>query len=113
MVRSWENERIWCGMRWPFDGRRASVSGPHGEVNSLHGRRIPGPPPGIVVNRVETSAEVADLVAALSRRIRIDASRDLGPLGVTWGQVRALRTLARAGGPLRMSDLADRLDIAR
>jgi DNA-binding MarR family transcriptional regulator len=65
------------------------------------------------VNRVETSAEVADLVAALSRRIRIDATRDLGPLGVTWGQVRALRTLARAGDPLRMSDLADRLAIAR
>ena len=41
------------------------------------------------------------------------ANRDLGPLGVTWGQVRALRTLARCDGPVRMSELADRLGIAR
>ena len=65
------------------------------------------------MNRADTSAEIADLVAAVSRRIRIDANRDLGPLGVTWAQVRALRMLARAAGPMRMSDLADRLDIAR
>ena len=65
------------------------------------------------MNRAEISAEIADLMAAVSRRIRIDANRDLGPLGVTWAQVRALRTLARADGPVRMSDLAARLDIAR
>ena len=44
----------------------------------------------------ESAAEIADLIAAVSRRIRTDANRDLGPLGVTWAQVRALRTLARA-----------------
>ncbi len=65
------------------------------------------------MTRVETAAEVADLVAATSRRIRIAANRDLGPLGVTWSQVRALRTLARCDGPVRMSDLAERLGIAR
>lgn len=59
------------------------------------------------------SADVADLIAAVSRRIRRAANRDLDPLGVTWGQVRALRTLARCGEPVRMSDLADRLRIAR
>ena len=31
--------------------------------------------------------EVADLIAGVSRRIRLAANRDLGPLGVTWGQV--------------------------
>jgi DNA-binding MarR family transcriptional regulator len=66
-----------------------------------------------VRNRAETSAEVADLVGAAARRIRRHANRDLGPLGITWGQVRALRTLARCDGPVRMSDLADRLGIAR
>jgi DNA-binding MarR family transcriptional regulator len=65
------------------------------------------------VNRADASAEIADLVAAVSRRIRNDAKGDLGPLGVTWAQVRALRTLARAADPVRMSDLAARLDIAR
>ena len=66
-----------------------------------------------MVGRAETSAEVADLVAAAARRIRLHANRDLGPLGITWGQVRALRTLARCDGAVRMSDLADRLGIAR
>ena len=65
------------------------------------------------MNRAEISAEIADLMAAVSRRIRIDANRDLGPLGVTWAQVRALRTLARAATPMRMSELATRLEIAR
>jgi DNA-binding MarR family transcriptional regulator len=63
--------------------------------------------------RVETAAEVADLVGATARRIRIAANRDLGPRGVTWSQVRALRTLAGCDGPVRMSDLAERLGIAR
>ena len=50
------------------------------------------------------------------RRVAPDppgANHDLGPLGVTWAQVRALRTVARCGGPVRMSELADRLGIAR
>lgn len=59
------------------------------------------------------SADVADLIAAVSRRIRRAANHDLEPLGVTWGQVRALRTLARCGKAVRMSGLADRLRIAR
>ena len=63
--------------------------------------------------RAETSAEVVDLIGAAARRIRTAANHDLGPLGVTWGQLRALRTLARCDGAVRMSDLADRLGIAR
>lgn len=68
------------------------------------GSGIPEPDP---------SAEVADLIASVGRRIRRAASHDLEPLGVTWGQVRALRTLGRCAGPVRMSELADRLRIAR
>jgi DNA-binding MarR family transcriptional regulator len=65
------------------------------------------------VSRAETSTEVVDLIGAAARRIRTAANRELGPLGVTWGQLRALRTLARVDGAVRMSDLADRLGIAR
>jgi len=61
----------------------------------------------------ELSAEVADLIAGVGRRIRRATNHDLEPLGVTWGQVRALRTLGRGDGPVRMSELADRLRIAR
>ncbi len=71
----------------------------------------PGPPgqPGVPAS----PAEVADLVGAVARRIRRASSHDLGPLGVTWAQVRALRTLDACGRPVRMSELADRLHIAR
>jgi DNA-binding MarR family transcriptional regulator len=37
----------------------------------------------------------------------------LEPLGVTWAQLRALRSLSRAEPPLRMSELAELLRIAR
>ena len=49
----------------------------------------------------------------MTRRIRRDARSALGPLGVTPAQTRALRTVARADGPVRMSALADQLGIAR
>jgi len=62
---------------------------------------------------VGAGAEVADLIAGVGRRIRRAASHELEPLGVTWGQVRALRMLARGGEPVRMSELADQLRIAR
>jgi DNA-binding MarR family transcriptional regulator len=61
----------------------------------------------------ELGAEVADLLAAVSRRIRHAVNAELDPLGVTWGQVRALRVIGAGGEAVRMSDLADRLGIAR
>lgn len=74
-------------------------------------RVFPEPPPG--GEQADIGVEVADLVGAISRRIRRAANADLGPLGVTWGQLRALRTIAACDEPVRMSDLADRLGIAR
>lgn len=61
----------------------------------------------------DPSADVADLLHAVDRRIRRASRQALEPLGITPGQARALRTLARHGAPLRMSGLADRLRIAR
>jgi DNA-binding MarR family transcriptional regulator len=61
----------------------------------------------------DVALEVGDLIASVSRRIRRAANRDLGPLGITWSQLRALRTVAGSDGAVRMSDLADRLGIAR
>ncbi|MET0800423.1 MAG: MarR family transcriptional regulator [Actinomycetota bacterium] len=57
--------------------------------------------------------EVADLLLAVTRRARSAVNKDLGPLGVSWSQGRGLRTLARHGEPMRMSELAERLGIAR
>ena len=64
-------------------------------------------------SKAELSNQVADLIGVASRMIRRAAHRDFGPLGVTPGQMRALRTIARRGGVTRMSDLADDLRIAR
>lgn len=60
----------------------------------------------------ETATDVADLLHGLAHRLRREARDDL-PDRVTWGQVRALRTVARAGRPMRMSELADALHVAR
>jgi DNA-binding MarR family transcriptional regulator len=62
--------------------------------------------------RERLAGEVADLVHAVAHLLRRRATRDLEPLGVTWAQVRALRVVARHA-PMRMSDLADHLRIAR
>lgn len=61
----------------------------------------------------DPAIEVAELIGSVSRRIRRTADRDLGPLGITWSQLRALRTVERSDGVVRMSALADRLGIAR
>ena len=56
---------------------------------------------------------IPDLLARLTRRIRAEARHDLGPLGITPAQMRALRTLGGGADALRMSDLADRLGIVK
>jgi DNA-binding MarR family transcriptional regulator len=61
----------------------------------------------------DLSDEVGDLLHRVNRRIRAVANLDLEPLGITSAQARALRTLARSDGPIRMSELADRLRVAR
>ena len=66
------------------------------------GRLVPGP-----------TGDLGELFDAVSRRVRHELRRDLGPLGVTPAQMRALRTLSGRGEPMRMSDLADALRIAR
>jgi DNA-binding MarR family transcriptional regulator len=68
------------------------------------GRSIPDP---------AVSAEIADLLYRVTHRMRRASEPVLEPLGLTWAQLRALRTLARSGPPLRMSELAERLRIAR
>jgi DNA-binding MarR family transcriptional regulator len=68
------------------------------------GRNIPDP---------SVSAEIADLLYRVTHRMRRASEPVLEPLGVTWAQLRALRSLSRAEPPMRMSELAERLRIAR
>lgn len=62
---------------------------------------------------IPTELEVADLIHSVNRRIRNATYEHLDPLGITPSQARALRVLHRAGGRMQMSELAERLRIAR
>ena len=59
----------------------------------------------------EVTDQLADAVQQLARRLRHGTRHRLAPLGLTPGQGRALSTLERAGGPLRMAELAEALRV--
>jgi DNA-binding MarR family transcriptional regulator len=59
----------------------------------------------------ETHAQIGELVGHLARRLRRSSARRLELLGLTYGQARALRLIARAGSPLRMSEIARRIEV--
>jgi DNA-binding MarR family transcriptional regulator len=57
------------------------------------------------------TAELAELLTHTARRLRRGSSAQLAPLGLTYGQARALRLVADAHRPLRMADLAAQLEV--
>ena len=59
----------------------------------------------------DVTGQIADLMQYITRRIRINSTSELAPVGLTHAQSRALRIVARADGPIRMADIAARLDI--
>jgi DNA-binding MarR family transcriptional regulator len=58
------------------------------------------------------AAELNELVHVLLHALRRDAAERFGASGVTPGQQRLLRALQRAGGPRRLGELAQALDVA-
>jgi DNA-binding MarR family transcriptional regulator len=59
----------------------------------------------------EMAAQLGELVRRLSRRLRQSSSRRLELFGLSDGQARVLRLVARAGAPLRMSEIARRIEV--
>ena len=59
----------------------------------------------------ETPVQLADQLTGLIRRLRRAQAERLKPLGLTPGQERALRIVSRSPEPLRMTELADRLEV--
>ena len=55
--------------------------------------------------------QLAELLACASWRLRRTSRAELEPFGLTFGQARALRLLSRTGGPVRIGELAARLEI--
>src|SRR5262244_3533693 len=58
-----------------------------------------------------TTAQLADALMHVAKRIRGCWMHQLAPLGLTPGQGRALGVIVRAGDGIRMADLAGKLDI--
>ncbi|TAN28390.1 MAG: MarR family transcriptional regulator [Actinomycetota bacterium] len=54
---------------------------------------------------------LSELVAYTARKFRRNFSSQLMPLGITFAQAQVLRIVARADVPLRMVDIAAKLDI--
>jgi DNA-binding MarR family transcriptional regulator len=65
----------------------------------------------IMMAGTDVSEDLSELFLRAGKRIRRNQADRLAPLGLTPAQARALRVLGGADGPLRMSDLADRLGI--
>lgn len=58
----------------------------------------------------DVAARIADLLTRTNRRLR-RAAGDAAPPGVTPSRLRVLRILSGAGSPLRVGELARRLDV--
>lgn len=59
----------------------------------------------------DTTSALSELLSRSARAIHFEARKMLAPLGLTPAAARALRTLSRAGEPLRMVDLAERMHV--
>src|SRR5579872_3049532 len=57
----------------------------------------------------EPARDLADLIGRAARRLRRGSLAHLGPLGLTMAQAKVLRAVA--SGPLRMADIAARLEV--
>src|ERR1700728_4901298 len=59
----------------------------------------------------EVATQLGELVSRISRRLRRGSTTRLAPFGLSDGQARALRIIGRAPSPLRMSDIAKRIEV--
>jgi DNA-binding MarR family transcriptional regulator len=59
----------------------------------------------------DTTLELAELLSHSARRLHRGSTAQLAPLGITNAQARVLRIVASAGQPLRMAEIAARLDV--
>jgi len=67
-------------------------------------------PPSPVRAAAGDPSQLAELFTHTARRLRRGSIAQLAPLGMTYAQARALRLVA-AGPPLRMAELAARLEV--
>jgi DNA-binding MarR family transcriptional regulator len=66
---------------------------------------------GTPVAALDTTLELAELLSHSARRLRRGSTTQLAPLGLTMAQAQVLRIVASTGRPLRMADIAARLEV--
>jgi DNA-binding MarR family transcriptional regulator len=59
----------------------------------------------------DSTLELAERLTHCARRLRLGSSAQLAPLGLTNAQARVLRIVASSGQPLKMTDIAARLEV--
>ena len=74
-------------------------------------RETPRPGTPIWTGSDELATQIGESIARLSRRLRAGSARLLAPFGLTDAQARALRMVGRNRVPLRMSEIARRIQI--
>lgn len=84
---------------------------PAGEQLSRLGARASPSPECSGADLPEEICRLGDLLLAVGRRLRREGRDATAACGITHGQARALEVLSQAGAPLRMADLAARLDV--
>lgn len=55
--------------------------------------------------------QLAEQLTRTFRRLRAGSARELAPLGLTFAQARVLRVIGHASEPMRIGDVAGRLEI--
>jgi len=81
-----------------------------------HNDELPGPPADAISQDTDRSddvsaAELTERVMRVAHLIRRSSMANLAALDLTPAQSRALRTISKAGGPLRMGELASTLGV--
>jgi DNA-binding MarR family transcriptional regulator len=59
----------------------------------------------------DVAAQLGESLLRLARRLRRSSNQSLEPYGLSDGEARVLRLISRAGAPLRMSDIARRIEV--
>ncbi|HEY7946273.1 MAG TPA: MarR family transcriptional regulator [Acidimicrobiales bacterium] len=59
----------------------------------------------------DTTLELAERLTHSARRLRLGSTAQLAPLGITNAQARVLRIVASSAQPIKMADIAARLEV--
>jgi DNA-binding MarR family transcriptional regulator len=66
---------------------------------------------GLRADGEELSAQLGETIVRIARRLRRSSTRSLEPFGLSDSEARVLRLIARSDSPLRMSEIAKKIEV--